>query len=347
MTRARRLRQPSKGKKMETLKNRVIAATFAAIAATALAATGSTAQAQDKATIVGSGPGAAAYQWAGALAENINRLKIDMTVTNRASKGFVANTRMVEVGGTDFALTNGIFVFDAQRGAKPFEEMKAKNIRGIGPVSVSWFQMAVLKDSGIKTYMDLKGKRVNYAEKGSNAEFMTRTIFEQIGIDGDLQKEYMRWDQAATAMTDGQIFAFGIPNPIPAPSILQASAAAPLRILSVPDKAIDYFISSNPGYFKDTVPPGSYPGMENESFDTVAYTVFATANVKTSEEMVYKFAKATYDDANRDYLVATSKSLGAGLDAAKKDAFLKQMAGFGLELHPGAVRYWKERGMIK
>ena len=157
----------------------------------------------------------------------------------------------------------------------------------------------------------------------------------------------MRWDQAATAMTDGQIFAFGIPNPIPAPSILQASAAAPLRILSVPDKAIDYFISSNPGYFKDTVPPGSYPGMENESFDTVAYTVFATANVKTSEEMVYKFAKATYDDANRDYLVATSKSLGAGLDAAKKDAFLKQMAGFGLELHPGAVRYWKERGMIK
>jgi TRAP transporter TAXI family solute receptor len=331
---------------MESANGIVRRAAIAALAAAMVAGYAGSVSAQTNATIVGSGPGAAAYQWAGALAENVNRLKLGLTITNRASKGFVANTRMVEVGGTDIALTNGIFVYDAQRGAKPFEEMKATNIRGIGPVSTSWFQMAVVKDSGIKTYMDLKGKRVNYAEKGSNAEYMTRTIFEQIGIDGDLQKEYMRWDQAATAMTDGQIAAFGIPNPIPAPSILQASASAPLRILSVPDKAIKFFTDSNPGYFKDTVPAGSYPGMENESFETVAYAVFATVNVKASDDMVYKFAKATYDEANREYLLAASRSLGAGLNAAKTDTFLKQMTGFGLELHPGAVRFWKERGLI-
>jgi hypothetical protein len=332
---------------METLRNNLRLAAFAAFAVASLAGFGGAAPAADNATIVGSGPGAAAYQWAGALAENVNRLKIGLTITNRASKGFVANTRMVEVGGTDFALTNGIFVYDAQRGAKPFEEMKATGIRGIGPISVSWFQMAVVKDSGITSYMDLEGKRVNYAEKGSNAEFMTRTIFEALGIDGDIQKEYMRWDQAATAMTDGNIAAFGIPNPIPAPSILQASASAPLRILSVPDKAIKAFTDSNPGYFKDTVPAGSYPGMENETFDTVAYTVFATTNAKSSDEMVYAFTKATYDPASREFLVSAMKSLGAGLDSAQNDGFLKQMASFGLELHPGAERYWKERGLIK
>ena len=142
--------------------------------------------------------------------------------------------------------------------------MKAQSIRGIGPVTTSWFQMAVVKKSGIKTYMDLKGKRVNYAQKGSNTEFMTKLIFEQLGLHDGLQKEYMRWDQAATAMTDGNIAAFGIPNPVPSPSILQASASAPLRILPVPDKVITHFTNSNPGYFRDTVPAGSYTGMEDE-----------------------------------------------------------------------------------
>jgi TRAP transporter TAXI family solute receptor len=330
-----------------TMKTLTMKLHFAAIAVMASAAFTSASNAAETATIVGAGPGAAAYQWAGGLAENVNRLKLGLTITNRASKGFVANTRMVEVGGTDFALTNGIFVYSAQNGQKPFEEMKAKKIRGIGPVATSWFQMAVVKDSGIKTYMDLKGKRVNYAEKGSNTEFMTRTIFEQIGIDGDLQKEYMRWDQAATAMTDGNIAAFGIPNPIPSPSILQASASAPLRILSVPDKAIKFFTDSNPGYYKSIVPAGSYTGMENETFTTVAYSVFSTANENAPAEMVYQFAKATYDPANRDFLVSASKSLGIGLDAAKDTGFLDQMKSFGLALHPGAARYWKEVGLIK
>jgi len=306
------------------------------------------ATAADTATVVGAGPGAGAYQMAGAMAENVNRLKIGVTVTNRATQGFVANTRMVETGGTDFALTNGIFVYSAQNGLKPFTEMKAKKIRGIGPVSTSWFQMAVVKSSGIKSYMDLKGKRVNYAAKGSNTEFMTRTIFEQLGIADTIQKEYMRWDQAATSMTDGNIAAFGIPNPVPSPSILQASASTPVRILPLPEKVIKYFVDQNPGYYRATVPPGSYSGMEKEGFETIAYTIFLTANVdKVSDELAYKVTKATYDDSSRDFIVNSFKAWQIGLKASKTDAFLKQAAAFGMQMHPGAARYWKERGLLE
>jgi hypothetical protein len=331
---------------MDTFCSKLRLTIAGGLAAIALAGFAGTATGAETVTIVGAGPGAGAYNMAGALAENLNRLKVDVTMTNRASKGFVANTRLVETGGSEFALTNGIFVFDAQRGNKPFEEMKAANIRGVGPVTTSWFQMAVLKDSGIKSYMDLKGKRVNYAEKGSNTEFMTKSIFETLGIDDGIQKEYMRWDQAATAMTDGNIAAFGIPNPVPSPSILQASASAPLRILSLPDKVIKHFIESNPGYYRDTVPPGSYTGMESEPFDTVAYTIFVTANATVSDETVYKVTRATYDDGSRDFMITSFKAWKTGLDAAKKDGFIKQMAGFGMQLHPGAARYWKERGLI-
>lgn len=333
---------------MTILRGQLLSTVCLALAAAAIASFGATASAATSATVVGAGPGAGAYQMAGAMAENVNRLKLGVTVTNRATKGFVANTRMVETGGTEFALTNGIFVYSAQNGLKPFTEMKAKNIRGIGPVSTSWFQMAVVKSSGIKSYMDLKGKRVNYAAKGSNTEFMTRTIFEQLGIDKTIQKEYMRWDQAATSMTDGNIAAFGIPNPVPSPSILQASASTPVRILPLPAKVIEYFIAQNPGYYRDSVKPGSYSGMEDEGFETIAYTIFLTANAnKVSDDLAYKVAKATYDDASREFMVNSFKAWQIGLDAAKKDAFLGQMKAFGLKMHPGAERYWKERGLIK
>ena len=317
------------------------------LAAALLAGMAGTAFAADQMIIVGSGPGAGAYQMAGAMAEAVNRVKdAGVVMTNRASQGFVANTRMIEAGGTDFALTNGIFVYSAKNGIAPFEEMKATNILGVGPVTTSWFQMAVPKVSDVMTYQDLAGKRVNYAEKGSNSEFMTRTIFDQLGIADTLNKEYMRWDQAATSMVDGSIDAFGIPNPVPAPSILQASAAMPLRILSVPDEVIKYFTDSNPGYFRDTVPAGSYSGMEDESFETVAYTIFVTANANLSDDIVYRVTKATYDDASSEFLVNAYKGWATGLKSAKSSGFLEQMKSFGMDLHPGAARYWKERGLL-
>lgn len=332
---------------MARLLSRTTGTRSIALSAMILVAAAGTASAADQVIVVGSGPGAGAYQMAGAMAEAVNRFEgSDVVMTNRASQGFVANTRMVETGGTDFALTNGIFVYSAKNGIEPFKEMKATKIVGVGPVSTSWFQMAVPAESDVKTYQDLEGKRVNYAEKGSNSEFMTRTVFEQLGIDDNINKEYMRWDQAATSMIDGNIDGFSIPNPVPAPSILQASASIPVRILSLPDEVIKYFVDSNPGYYRATVPPGSYTGMEDQGFETVAYTIFVTANSDLSDDLVYRVTKATYDDSNHDFLVNAFKGWGIGLKAIENDDFLHQMKAFGMELHPGAARYWKERGLI-
>jgi TRAP-type uncharacterized transport system substrate-binding protein len=95
------------------------------------------------------------------------------------------------------------------------------------------------------------------------------------------------------------------------------------------------------------VPPGSYSGMENDSFETIAYTAFVTANAKVSDDIVYKVTKATYDPASHDFIVTSVRAWKIGLEATKKDGFLKQMAALGMELHPGAARYWKERGLLK
>jgi TRAP transporter TAXI family solute receptor len=297
-------------------------------------------------TIVGAGKGAGAFRMAAGLAEAVNKTSKAVNVTNRESKGFVENTRLVASGRSEIGMTNGIFVDFIQRKQKPFNKGKAmKTIRGIGPVSTSWFQVATFQKSGIKTYNDLVGKRFNMGPRGSSTVFMTKFITDHLGITGKIRKDYMGWAQAATNMIDGKLDAFGIPNPVPSPAILRASRSHPIRILSIPDSVRDKFIALSSGYYNATKDASPYNGMKGKSFNTVAYTIFAVANEKVPSDVIYEVARRTYDPANRDFLINVFKGWKIGLDfAAKSDAFIKQMGKFKMKLHPGAARYWKEKG---
>ena len=297
-------------------------------------------------TIVGAGKGAGAFRMAAGLAEAVNKTSKSVNVTNRESKGFVANTRLVASGRSEIGMTNGIFVDFIQRGKKPFHKQKPKmSIRGIGPVSTSWFQVVTFHKSGIKSYYDLAGKRFNMGPRGSSTLFMTKFITDHIGITGKIRKDYMGWAQAATNMIDGKLDAFGIPNPVPSPSILRASRSAPLRVLSIPDEVRDKFVAMSSGYYKANKDASPYNGMKGKKFKTVAYTIFAVANEKVPSDVIYEVTRRVYDPSNRDFLINVFKGWKIGLDfASKSDGFIKQMRNFKLKLHPGAARYWKSKG---
>ncbi len=68
--------------------------------------------------------------------------------------------------------------------------------------------------------------------------------------------------------------------------------------------------------------------------------------MRMSDDVVYKVTKTAHDDTSHDFLINAFKSWQIGLEASKSDDFIDQMKGFGLELHPGAARYWKKRGLI-
>ena len=322
---------------------------FFVIAASAFAAGGlfaAQAYAATNITIVGASKGAGAFRMAAGLAEAVNKTSKTVNVTNRESKGFVANTRLVAKGRSEIGMTNGIFVDFIQRKHKPFHKGKAmKTIRGIGPVSTSWFQVTTFHKSGIKSYYDLAGKRVNMGPRGSSTLFMLKFITDNIGITDKIRKDYMGWAAAATNMIDGKIDAFGIPNPVPSPSILRASRSGPLRILSVPDKVRDKFVAMSSGYYKANKDASAYQGMKGKKFKTVAYTIFAVANEKVPNDVIYEVTSRVYDKANRDFLINVFKGWKIGLDfASTSGEFIKQMGNFNMALHPGAARYWKAKG---
>ena len=296
-------------------------------------------------TIVGAGKGAGAFRQAGAVAEVVNKESKTVNMTNQESPGFVGNTRMLAGGRVEFALSNGVLVDAIQRKQYPYEKDKAAtNLRGIGPVAGAWLQIAVLADSDMKTMADLKGKRVSLGPKGSNSAYMLTTVFQTLGILDNMRKDYLKWDDAATYMVDGKLDAFGIPNPIPSPSILQAAQSRPVRVLDVPDNVIAKFIEISKGYDKTTADMSVYDGMKGKKINTVHYAVYMLANEKVPADVVYEVAKRFYDPKNRDFILTVYRPLKDGLDASMNDGFIKSMKSFNLKLHPGAVRYWKERG---
>jgi len=296
-------------------------------------------------TVVGAGKGAGAFRMAGGVAEVLNKTSKTVAGTNQESPGFVANTRMVASGRVELALTNGVLIDAIQRNQYPYQkDKKATNLRGIGPIAGAWLQIAVLADSDIKTLNDLKGKRVSLGPKGSNSAYMLTTVFKTLGIYDGMRKDYLKWADAATYMVDGKLDAFGIPNPIPSPSILQAAQSRPIHVFSLPDKVIDKFIEISKGYDRVTADVSVYQGMKGKKITTVHYSVFLITNDKVPADVVYEVAKRYYDPKNRDFIVSVFKPLRVGLDASMNDGFIKSMKSFHLKMHPGAVRYWKERG---
>ncbi|HBB15461.1 MAG: hypothetical protein A3J94_02155 [Syntrophus sp. RIFOXYC2_FULL_54_9] len=298
-------------------------------------------------TVTGAGKGAWAYVGMAAVTEVVNRNSKTIQVTNRESGGFVEGTRLVGTNRVQVAMTNGPFVDSWQTKKDPFvrDTGPRDTIRGVGPSSVSFLHIAVLKESNIKTFMDLKGKRVSLGPKGSNSFWMIGFALKAAGILDTVRQDSLNWNDGATYMVDRKLDAFGIPNPLPGPAILQASYSAPIRILDLPDQVIDKFIEFSPGYHKEAANCRNlYKGMENQSFMSVAYMIMLVAHKDVPDDIVYEMVRHTYDPKNHDLMVNIAKGWEEGLARAKNPEWLGRLKAAGVKLHPGAARYWKEKG---
>lgn len=297
-------------------------------------------------TVTGAGKGANAYRALAAVAEVVNQNSKTIRATNRESGGFVEGTRLVARNRVQIAMSSGPFVDFWQRKMSPFERDTGSRatLRGVGPSGDAILQIAVLKDSDIKSFADLKGKRVSLGPKGSNSAWMIEYSLKKAGLWDSVRKDSMNWNDAATYMVDRKLDAFGIPNPLGAPAILQASYSAPIQILTLPDNVIQAFIDYSKGYYKKTYKPTIYKGMENESFTTVVYMSMLVSNTNVPNDIVYEVTRHTYDPKNAGMMVNIAIGWKSGLEQAKDPEFLKIMKMTGMQIHPGAARYWKEKG---
>ncbi len=201
------------------------------------------------------------------------------------------------------------------------------------------FTVVARADSGIENFMDLKGKRVNIGNPGSGQRGTMEVLMEAAGIemsDLKLASELKAAEQSKALCdnkVDAMVYVVGHPNG----SIKEATTSCDSVLVDVDGPAVDKLIKENPYYRTATIPGGMYRGTDE---DTKTFGVGATfvTSAKVPEKVIYNVVKAVFENFN-DF-----KKLHPAFSVLKKEEMIKD--GLSAPLHKGAVKYYKEAGLM-
>ncbi|MEM6901412.1 MAG: TAXI family TRAP transporter solute-binding subunit [Pseudomonadota bacterium] len=282
------------------------------------------------------------YPTGGAICRLVNRDRKEHGIrcAVESTGGSVYNINTIKAGELEFGVAQSDWQYHAFNGTSKFSDNPFPDIRAVMSVHPEPFTLIVRGDSGITSFEELKGKRVNVGNPGSGQRATMEVVMDAFGIGMDdlaLATEY-KGSEMAKQLCDGNIDAMIYTIGHPAAAIKEATTTCDARLVSVTGAPIEQLVADNPFYRIATIPGGMYAGTDE---DTTTFGVGATFVTSASlpEETVYIVAKAVMDNID-DF---------KGLHPAFENLDPKQMVSDGLSapLHPGAERAYKELGLLE
>lgn len=258
-----------------------------------------------------------------------------------ATDGSIANLRDIRAGKLLIAVAQSDWQYHAVHGSGPFTDAGPDTaLRALFSVHSEPFTVVARTDAGIRTFDDLKGKRVNIGNVGSGQRATMEVVMEAMGWDKSIfaLADDLPADQQSLALchdkVQAMVYTVGHPNP----SVEQATDLCGARIIEVQNPAIDRLVSEHPYYAYTQVPGGLYPNTP-EPVTTFGVKATVVGSSALDADTVYTLIKTVFDN----------------LDAFRQahPAFAQltpeRMISDGLSapLHEGAVRYYREQGWLK
>ena len=287
--------------KLLNLKTAVLGVSAAAL----LAGASVSAQAEEKFVTIGTGGQTGVYYVVGqSICKLVNRGQKDHGIkcTAPSTGGSVANLNAIANGEQDMGVAQSDWQYHAYNGTAPdkFPNGANKDLRAVFSVHPEPFTVVARKDSGIKTFADLKGKRVNVGNPGSGARGTMEVVMSKLGwqmSDFKLAAELKSAEQAA-ALCDNKIDAIVFTVGHPSGTIKEATTSCESVIVPVTGSEIDALVSENAYYAKAMVIGGTYDGTAD---DVETFGVGATfvSSTKADDETIYQVVKAVFDNFDR------------------------------------------------
>ncbi len=320
---------------------RPITGSLLALAA-AVGASGAMAQEETFITIGTGGVTGVYYPTGGAICRLVNRGRNEHGIrcSVESTGGSVYNVNAVEQGELEFGVAQSDVQYQKYNGTGQFEEQGAYDgLRAVFSIHPEPFTVVARAGSGIETFADLEGKRVNIGNPGSGQRVLMERLMEQMGWTTDsftLASELQAAEQSQ-ALCDNNIDAMVYSVGHPSGSIQEATTACDSILVDVDNEAAQALVSENDYYRQATIPGGMYRGNDE---DTTTFGVGATlvASEDVAEDTVYEVVKAVFENFDQF----------KGLHPAFENLEMEQMANDGLSapLHPGAERYYEEAGLL-
>ena len=310
---------------------------LAAVALLAGALGPAPAPAQQRLSIATGGTGGVYYPYGGALARVLTKHLPGVEATAEVTAGSVENMQFVGRKSAELALTLADTLSDAVKGQGKFQEPLP--IQSLAVLYGNMTHIVVTADSGIRSLKDLKGKRVSTGSPNSGTEVIADRMLKANGLDWlkDIRRERLGVGESADALKDGKIDAFFWSGGLPTAGVLELASTPGQRIALVPHEDVRSALVKQYGplYVAATVPAGIYPGVDRD-VKVVAVPNVLVAHRDMPPDLAFDILRTMFE--RKADLVA--------VHPAAKELDLKTAShGAPAEYHPGAVRYYREKGV--
>ena len=261
----------------------------------------------------------------------------DVKTQVQATKASVENLILLQQGRGEIAFTLGDSLKAAWEGDEEAGfKSKLDKLRTIGAIYPNYIQIVATADSGIKTLADLKGKSLSVGAPKSGTELNSRAILAAAGLSyKDLGKvEYLPFAESVDLMKNRQLNATLQSAGLGVASLKDLSTSTEITVVSVPKEVVDKI---GPPFVSVMIPANTYTGQDKD-VPTAAVINYLVTSSAVSDDLAYQMTKLIFES-----LPELANSHAAGKEIKLETA----ATGSPVPLHPGAIRYYKEKGLIK
>lgn len=280
------------------------------------------------------GQGGSWYGIGAGLAEVLGKDGIDVSVE---IGGGMSNIVSAATGDSPIAMTNGFAVPMAEKGEAPFPA-PVSGVTALGVFMISTVQVPVLESSGITSFEQLRDADTCLLPLSASSTIAFQKIlagYDMTEEDTNLSRGNLGY--CVDQMKDRKVIGTSAATAMPVGSFSELAASVPVRFLPVSDAAFDKIVADNPAFVRVTMPAGVYKGLD-APVETVGTQALLIAGSSLSEDAGYAIVKALVEN------VEEVRKIHSGM----ADMTAESLAAVaGLDLHPGAARYFREAGIIK
>jgi TRAP transporter TAXI family solute receptor len=255
----------------------------------------------------------------------------------QATKASVENLNMLQQGRGEIAFALGDALKAAWEGDQDAGfKSKLRRLRTIGAIYPNYIQIVATSDSGIRTLGDLRGKSLSVGAPKSGTELNTRAILAAAGLSyKDLGKvEYLPFAESIDLMKNRQLDATLQSAGLGVASLKDLSNSVDITLVSVPKEVVERM---GPPFVPETIPANTYPGQDKD-VPTAAIINYLVTSSAVSDDLAYQMTRLIFESL---------PELANAHAAGKEIKLATAAAGSPVPLHPGAIRYYREKGLIK
>lgn len=310
---------------------------LAAVATLALAVPAAAPRADQFVNVLTGGTAGVYYPLGVALAKIYGDNISGIRTSTQATKASVENLNLLQAGKGEIAFTLGDSLIDGWKGTEDAGfKAPLDKLRGIAGIYNNYIQVVALKDSGIRTLADLKGKRLSVGAPKSGTELNARAILGAAGMTyDDLGKvEYLPFAESVELMKNRQLDATLQSAGLGVASIRDLAASVAIEVVAVPAELVEKIGAP---YQATKIPAGTYQGQD---VDVAAAAVpnFLVTRADIDDGLAYQMAAQLF--AHLDQMTAAH-------NAAKAIKLETALSGMPVPLHPGAEKFYREKGLVK